>query len=419
MLGFNQTFNFTYDDSNNNQILQSIDLSFEDIDFNEATITIEDYILDFEVKTENATRYGWITEDYLKIQTYCEADHGFGVTLNELCKIQRSFENNLKTRIIPNYPPFKKQYQDPSRICYTPNSRQAFRPKTDRITLDLAKIAELKHETGKTWEDSSSDLPFMKIYIHMQGQFMRGIHKEMASFTKRELSLHCRNYDKLGFPIDEMYPGSLSKLEECFGSRLTFDISQVTLLKSRHDSKNPCNPQLKDEDSKIREIMMNDKDLGCVPAYWKEFQNSTGYQECDNMFHYRYISNMTANFTEFDTGFEDSIIGKARLQFDPPCDEMIIVTNKQLWKGSKLLIKYFEGNSHYMIYENETSLRLDLEFNNVNPVYQVIENGRSFSVESCWAGIGGFIGIFVGVSMRQIPGLISDLFSFIKKSCFI
>ena len=127
---------------------------------------------------------------------------------------------------------------------------------------------------------------------------------------------------------------------------------------------------------------------------------------------------MTANFTEFDTGFEDSIIGKARLQFDPPCDEMIIVTNKQLWKGSKIEVKYFEGNSYYITYENETSLRLDLEFNNVNPVYQVIENGRSFSVESCWAGIGGFIGIFVGVSMRQIPELISDLFSFIKKSCY-
>ena len=124
---------------------------------------------------------------------------------------------------------------------------------------------------------------------------------------------------------------------------------------------------------------------------------------------------MTSNFTKVDTGFEDSIIGKARLQFDPPCDEMIIVTNKHLWKGSKLLVKYFEGNSYHKIYENETILRLDLEFNNVNPTYQVIENGRRFSVESCWAGIGGFIGIFVGISMRQIPELILDFFSVIKK----
>ena len=73
----------------------------------------------------------------------------------------------------------------------------------------------------------------------------------------------------------------------------------------------------------------------------------------------------------------------------------------------------------FMTHENETKLRLDIAFTHANPVYQVIKNGRSFSVESCWAGIGGFIGIFVGVSLRQIPELLFDFFKLIKEKLFI
>ena len=50
-------------------------------------------------------------------------------------------------------------------------------------------------------------------------------------------------------------------------------------------------------------------------------------------------------------------------------------------------------------------LYLDIQFRLVNERYQVITNTRGFTIESCWAGIGGFIGIFVGVSLMQLPGL--------------
>ena len=202
-------------------------------------------------------------------------------------------------------------------------------------------------------------------------------------------------------------------LTKCFGTKLVFDISQVTLLRSRHDSKRPCNPMLKDEDRAIMKTMMNDKNLECFPTYWKEFKPNQGYRECNKTLQYRYISTMTANFTKFS-----KMIEKAKLNFFPPCDEMIIVTNRQKEKGREMLRADLNGWKDHLVYEDEVNLRLDMEFNHANPVYQIIKNGRSFTVESCWAGIGGFIGIFVGVSLRQIPELISEFLKIIRKISF-
>ena len=46
--------------------------------------------------------------------------------------------------------------------------------------------------------------------------------------------------------------------------------------------------------------------------------------------------------------------------------------------------------------------------------YQVIENSRAFSVENCWSGIGGFVGIFIGLSLMAVPDLIQDVYEFFK-----
>ena len=38
--------------------------------------------------------------------------------------------------------------------------------------------------------------------------------------------------------------------------------------------------------------------------------------------------------------------------------------------------------------------------------YQEIEYVRDFGFESFWSSVGGFVGIFLGYSMRQLPGLV-------------
>ena len=63
---------------------------------------------------------------------------------------------------------------------------------------------------------------------------------------------------------------------------------------------------------------------------------------------------------------------------------------------------------------------LDIQFRHVNDEYQNITNTKAFTTESCWSGIGGFIGIFVGVSLMQIPQILFGFYQYLfEKSKFV
>ena len=240
-----------------------------------------------------------------------------------------------------------------------------------------------------------SSLPFLKIYVHMQGQFMRKIGKELAGYTANDAANYCSFLPS--------FPPKESEKLTCYGTRISFDVSQITLLKSRHDAENACNPDLNDEDMEIMKTLVQDKILGCRPLYWKGLEAVGSMDECTELLQYKHISETLNNFTSYE---------KIRKRFTPPCKEMIIETNIQSRKGRKLKQKKFDRDQ--VSEEHETGLYLDLQFRYVNDRYQVIENSRGFTMESCWAGIGGFIGIFIGLSLMQVPEILYQFFNFIK-----
>ena len=41
--------------------------------------------------------------------------------------------------------------------------------------------------------------------------------------------------------------------------------------------------------------------------------------------------------------------------------------------------------------------------------YQEVVNARDFGFESFWSGVGGFVGIFLGYSLLQLPELLNML----------
>ena len=412
ILGFNRSFAYRFDDPTYNTTVEAISHAFGDVGFDDATIGIEDFLLDFELKMENGSVYGWASDDYKMKRAYCEADSAQRLGLAVDCKALRSFKKYLESRIAPSKYPLKKKYQDPGKVCYTPSLDQSIYPKSNKVTLDLMEIAGL--DTGQD-QLASTDLPFMKFYIHMQGQFMRGMHKEIASFTKRDLARYCLNLPIL--PIDMMQFDEMVRMGTCIGTKLTFDVSQVTLLKSRHDSLKPCDPNLKDEDFEIMRATMINEKVECTPTYWKEFNMTSANHDCNETFQYEYIRKATSNFINYG---EFGFIGSIRKSFSPPCEEMIIVNNKEITRGRELLKINLDPGDQFGVEahwynKTELSLYLDFEFNHANPVYQVIENGRRFSAEMCFTGTGGFIGIFVGVSLRQVPQLLLDFFKQIKK----
>ena len=82
LMGFNQTFKFHYNNATDYDDAL-IRLDYSDVDFNKATIDLADILQDFEVRAENASKYGWISDDYKMKQTYCKI----------LLKYLNTFEN--------------------------------------------------------------------------------------------------------------------------------------------------------------------------------------------------------------------------------------------------------------------------------------------------------------------------------------
>ena len=46
--------------------------------------------------------------------------------------------------------------------------------------------------------------------------------------------------------------------------------------------------------------------------------------------------------------------------------------------------------------------------------YQEFINAREFGFESFWAGVGGFVGMFLGYSFLQIPDTLAELWIWIS-----
>ena len=81
--------------------------------------------------------------------------------------------------------------------------------------------------------------------------------------------------------------------------------------------------------------------------------------------------------------------------YEAPCVEMMVLS------------KYEEAESE----SNEPSIKFLYKENK----YQEIQNARSFGFESFISGMGGFIGIFLGYSLLQVPQLLMAVASWIRK----
>ena len=417
LMGQKRHFNYRFTPKNGTSETKKLLFDADDIlnlNYNETTVKLSNLVQDIRMEMENGSVYGWNTDDYKNKTTKCfleiEDDEDLAYNLDTgACDPYISFKSQFD-QIIPIPYPLEKTYQDPTRICYSPKLNPTSIKKKDQIVFDLQRM--LHDFYGEFESFSNSRLtwnnPMMKIYIHMQGQFIREIGRSIAELTARDLTPYCYR-----MPAFKGYPTILymeSYWDDCHGTKISFDISHVTLLRSRHDAANSCDRNLINEDSKILKTLIKEKNISCVPSYWKEFEFARGIQECNDTSQYRYISEITSNFTNYG---KDGRIKKIRKRFGQPCDEMMIVTSKTREKGRYFQAKDFNENN--MLDEDEGMLYLDINFRNTNPIFQIIENEQSFTVESCWAGIGGFVGIFIGISLREAPRLISQFLQFFQK----
>ena len=72
--------------------------------------------------------------------------------------------------------------------------------------------------------------------------------------------------------------------------------------------------------------------------------------------------------------------------YDQPCIEMMIPINVHEGKGTDLAVGF-----------------LSLSIPYATDIFQEIQNVKDFNIETLWSSAGGFVGIFLGYSLLQIP----------------
>ena len=162
--------------------------------------------------------------------------------------------------------------------------------------------------------------------------------------------------------------------------KINFKISQVSILRKRPDSNLPCNPHLYDDDLELKKQVL--RDVGCIPIYWKNSMAMTSKPEiCNNSETLKKIWNMVQNFTQIQSKYE------------PPCNEMKLTVTSDTQTP-------------------ENSFQLNFRYLDKN--YEEIVNEREFGIESLWSTVGGFVGIFVGTSLSQLPKLVTITWTWLR-----
>ena len=163
-------------------------------------------------------------------------------------------------------------------------------------------------------------------------------------------------------------------------------IEQVEVLRKRTDAVVPCDDNTQNNDRMYREAIM--KNVGCIPAFWDIFTsnlssngNPISLPECQSKKEYKKFTNYTAD--------QPGYMNKAQELYMQPCKQMTIT--------------YVVEKENY---EEKGNDKIYVTINYIAQTYKLICNTREFSLKDLWSQIGGFVGIFLGYSLLQLPDLL-------------
>ena len=221
---------------------------------------------------------------------------------------------------------------------------------------------------------------------------------EIICFTRmsQNISKSSRVYDSLAFDIYKLrlpefqefsiqiiihYPGQLmrSLVRPSFslpipnlrnmGAHLRLKVSQGTVLRYRTDSNEPCDEEIENFDAHMQEYITNE--TGCIHPFWKtNYKGPLDYGECKSPEQFKRLDNRIKSYNK------------------KSCAEMFKSVSWN-WEDKSS----FKEKQHII-------------FEYIDDYYQEIEYLTSFGTENLISNLGGFIGIFLGYSLMQVPELL-------------
>ena len=244
----------------------------------------------------------------------------------------------------------KKSFQIPGMICFTRTFGSYL--KGDFV---VSEVFVMKLNPRPI---------FAKIFVHHPGQTLRSIfgidrfRRQAFQIMGTEVMLNSSRFFRI-------------------------KLSQISVLRKRPDAIDPCDPSPSD-DKRFWEELFNR--IPCVPSYWKWFypQNST-LKECKNFTQFSELQKFT-----WSTPIRLQMIETNRIlsSLPVPCNEMQVIMTSEVrnldWKKVR---KHYDAELE-LVYNMQT--------------YQEIRNVRDFGIESTWACVGGYVGLFIGCSLLSL-----------------
>ena len=167
---------------------------------------------------------------------------------------------------------------------------------------------------------------------------------------------------------------------------MSFHFKSMEVLRRRNKIQHACNDVDNfDDDFQLKAM----KKAGCSPPYWSSQRNMT---KCKSKHQMRKFSRYTSTATYRTT---------------PPCLEL-----------EKLIYDYNEQDLDYSylkvlapnleLSKNDTVMMIMLQF--LEPDFKEIKQVKAFGIESLIGNVGGYIGLFLGYSILQLPDFVLSLY---------
>ena len=159
------------------------------------------------------------------------------------------------------------------------------------------------------------------------------------------------------------------------GHEITLRLSQTTVIKKRGTKNYPCNKMISDYDQYFLEVVINS--TKCVYPFWRHIiKTSTNFGYCTSPDQLKEVFRMKENH-------------QSTMKYhQPPCLDMF---NTVIF-GSQV--------------RGICETCVDIEIGYDDRYYAEILQLQDFGAQDFISNLGGFIGIFLGYSMMQIPDLL-------------
>ena len=253
------------------------------------------------------------------------------------------------------------------------------------------RVNLFNHWYGHIYECLTVDAPFVLnehlswIQIIMKKSFLPRSVRPMSTNTGGLFML------SIGFPGQRL---RYSKTRTTWNSEVTkksygmkFQVTGIDILQARNKKSRPCDEAWLGYDKNARLDMI--RSVGCVPPYWKSQYPDESFQVCNNSNAMkklyldlewnqhtnpcRRMTRLTTDFIEYPTMYHDK-------EF-----------------GTEYMDKYF---GVYLYFPKEL-------FKNIVLV-------RSFDIQTLIGNAGGYIGLFLGNTLLQLPGFVYYLWKKLK-----